>query len=79
MTGVRSENAVARTRERTDLASHDLRGDVREAVRALCSQFPDLYWRELDGAKAYPDEFVLAMTEAGTWRRSFRRNTAVSG
>ena len=39
--------------------------DIRQAVHALCTRFPDEYWREVDRAKAYPEEFVTALTEAG--------------
>jgi alkylation response protein AidB-like acyl-CoA dehydrogenase len=39
--------------------------EIREAVRALCARFPGPYWRELDRARAYPTEFVSALTEAG--------------
>jgi alkylation response protein AidB-like acyl-CoA dehydrogenase len=42
-----------------------LEQDIRQAVRELCSRFPDAYWRELDRTKAYPEAFVQAMTEAG--------------
>jgi alkylation response protein AidB-like acyl-CoA dehydrogenase len=42
-----------------------LEQDIRQAVRDLCSRFPDAYWRELDRRKAYPEEFVRAMTAAG--------------
>jgi acyl-CoA dehydrogenase len=38
---------------------------IRSAVRDLCKRFPGAYWRELDRQKAYPTEFVQAMTEAG--------------
>src|SRR5260370_20162063 len=38
---------------------------IRDAVSALCARLPDAYWRELDRASAYPDEFVRALTEAG--------------
>lgn len=38
---------------------------IREAVRTLCASFPNEYWREQDRAKAYPTEFVNALTEAG--------------
>ena len=43
----------------------DLYHDLRTAVRDLCKAFPDGYWRELDGARAYPDAFVKARTDAG--------------
>ena len=38
---------------------------LREGVRQLCERYPSHYWREKDRARAYPEEFVLAMTEAG--------------
>ncbi|MDQ3811644.1 MAG: acyl-CoA/acyl-ACP dehydrogenase [Chloroflexota bacterium] len=38
---------------------------MRDAVRQLCAAYPDAYWRELDRARAYPTEFVRALTEAG--------------
>jgi acyl-CoA dehydrogenase len=40
-------------------------GEIREAVRRLCAQFPGEYWRRLDERRAYPTEFVQALTEAG--------------
>ena len=39
--------------------------DIREGVRALCAKFPGEYWRALDRERAYPKEFVAALTEAG--------------
>jgi acyl-CoA dehydrogenase len=41
------------------------RQELRESVRMVCERFPDSYWRELDAAREYPEEFVRAMTEAG--------------
>jgi alkylation response protein AidB-like acyl-CoA dehydrogenase len=38
---------------------------IREAVRALCADFPGEYWRRLDRERAYPQEFVAALTKAG--------------
>jgi hypothetical protein len=38
---------------------------IREAVRALCAEFPGEYWRKLDRERAYPTEFVAALTKAG--------------
>jgi acyl-CoA dehydrogenase len=38
---------------------------IRAAVRALCADFPDAYFRELDAARAYPEAFVAALTKAG--------------
>src|SRR3954451_20345472 len=45
--------------------SVELHHDLRHAVRDLCKAFPDGYWRELDAARAYPDAFVKALTDAG--------------
>jgi len=39
--------------------------DIREAVRALCAQFPDEYFRKVDEERAYPEAFVDALTRAG--------------
>ncbi len=39
--------------------------EIRDAVARLCARFPGTYWREKDRARAYPGEFVQALTEAG--------------
>ncbi|HWA81213.1 MAG TPA: acyl-CoA dehydrogenase family protein [Acetobacteraceae bacterium] len=39
--------------------------EIREEVGKLCARFPGEYWREMDRARAYPSEFVRALTEAG--------------
>lgn len=39
--------------------------DIREAVGKLCADFPGAYWRKLDAERAYPSEFVQALTESG--------------
>jgi acyl-CoA dehydrogenase len=39
--------------------------DIRDAVRDLCAQFPNEYFRKVDEARAYPAEFVDALTKAG--------------
>jgi len=39
--------------------------DIRDAVRALCAQFPDDYHRKVDEQRAYPEAFVDALTRAG--------------
>ncbi|WP_431825800.1 acyl-CoA dehydrogenase family protein [Burkholderia sp. F1] len=44
---------------------HDEYQDIREAVRDLCSQFAGEYFRKIDEARGYPDEFVNALTKAG--------------
>src|SRR5713226_10245849 len=38
---------------------------IRDGVKALCARFPGEYWREKDRERAYPGEFVQALTEAG--------------
>jgi acyl-CoA dehydrogenase len=39
--------------------------DIRDAVRDLCAQFPPEYFRRIDEARGYPDDFVGALTNAG--------------
>ena len=39
--------------------------EIRRSVQALCAEFPGSYWREKDSARAYPGEFVDALTKAG--------------
>ncbi|MBV6306663.1 acyl-CoA/acyl-ACP dehydrogenase [Candidimonas humi] len=39
--------------------------DIRDAVRDLCAEFPDEYFREVDARRGYPAEFVDALTRAG--------------
>ena len=43
----------------------DPHAELRSAVRELCGRFPDSYWRELDAKRAYPEEFVRTLTDAG--------------
>lgn len=38
---------------------------ITESIRALCKKFPEAYWREKDKEKAYPEEFIQALTEEG--------------
>jgi acyl-CoA dehydrogenase len=40
-------------------------GQLRTAVRDLCSNFPGEYWREVDQTREYPKAFVDTVTEAG--------------
>jgi len=44
--------------------SNDI-AEIRRAVQALCAEFPGEYWREKDRDRAYPGEFVDALTKAG--------------
>jgi len=39
--------------------------DLRSALRELCAQFPAEYFRRIDERRAYPEEFVDALTRAG--------------
>jgi alkylation response protein AidB-like acyl-CoA dehydrogenase len=47
------------------LAATETFPEIREAVRRLCAQFPGEYWRAKDRDRAYPVEFVTALTQAG--------------
>ena len=38
---------------------------LRAAVRELCRGFTGEYWRKVDEARGYPEQFVQALTEAG--------------
>ncbi len=42
-----------------------LHQQLKNAVGELCRDFPDAYWRELDSKRAYPEDFVQALTRAG--------------
>ena len=39
--------------------------EIRDAIRALCQQFPAEYFRKIDEARGYPEHFVDALTKAG--------------
>ena len=39
--------------------------EIRDAVRALCAQYPDAYFRKIDQERGYPEDFVNALTRAG--------------
>ena len=39
--------------------------EIRAGVRALCADFPPAYFREVDAKRAYPEQFVAALTRAG--------------
>src|SRR6266576_2425665 len=57
--GLKSMAQAERSAANEDLAQ------IRESVRALCARFPGEYWRTLDRERAYPAEFVGALTDAG--------------
>jgi acyl-CoA dehydrogenase len=44
--------------------THD-HAEIRAAIARLCAGFPGAYWRRLDAERAYPTEFVQALTTAG--------------
>ncbi|GGO62788.1 acyl-CoA dehydrogenase [Roseovarius pacificus] len=46
----------------SDIEKHQ---DIRDAVTKLCEGFTGAYWRKLDQERAYPTEFVTALTEQG--------------
>ncbi len=48
-----------------DQGIRDDHSEIREEVRKLCARFPGEYWRKLDEVRAYPTEFVNALTENG--------------
>jgi acyl-CoA dehydrogenase len=43
----------------------DQHADIRAAVARLCERFAGEYWRDLDRRRAYPQEFVAALADAG--------------
>lgn len=38
---------------------------MQEAIAELCKPFDDGYWSKVDEVRAYPDEFVAALTDGG--------------
>ena len=49
----------------TRLDTPDQYQEIRDAVRSLCAEFPDEYFRRIDEARGYPEAFVDALMEAG--------------
>ncbi|WP_095156784.1 acyl-CoA dehydrogenase family protein [Pseudomonas sp. Irchel 3E13] len=47
------------------LYAPDEHQEIRDAVRALCREFPDEYFRKIDEQRAYPEAFVDALIGAG--------------
>ena len=39
--------------------------EIRHGVRSLCAQFPCEYFRKIDALRDYPEDFVIALTQAG--------------
>ncbi len=46
-------------------SQHETHAELREGIRALCASFPAEYHRKVDEARAYPEEFVDALTKEG--------------
>jgi acyl-CoA dehydrogenase len=51
-------------RDDTFHARHE-RSDLVAGIRAVCEQFPDPYWRDLDRQRAYPTAFVDTLARDG--------------
>ena len=47
------------------MTSHHDHNELREGVRSVVSQFDSRYWQEVDEARAFPEKFVNALTDAG--------------
>ncbi|RZI42349.1 acyl-CoA dehydrogenase [Herbaspirillum sp. HC18] len=47
------------------LQTEDQYQDIRDAVRSLCAEFSAEYFRKIDEARGYPEQFVDALTKAG--------------
>ncbi len=47
------------------LNAPDEHQEIRDAVRQLCREFPDEYFRKVDAERGYPEKFVDALIEAG--------------
>jgi acyl-CoA dehydrogenase len=39
--------------------------EIRDGVRAICKKYPDKYWRDLEDADEYAEEFVAELSKAG--------------
>ena len=50
----------------TALAENPEHADIRNAIRAICDQFDDAWWRERDRTATFPHEFRQAIA-AGGW------------
>ncbi len=48
-----------------EFASNPIHDDIRVAVRNVCRQFPDSYWRECDKNHQFPWDFYRAMADGG--------------
>ena len=60
-----SERAASEVEAEITLEAGQDYPEIREAVRRICAGYPGEYWRRLEDERAYPTEFVTALTEAG--------------
>ncbi len=51
--------------EMIEYTSSNNHHEIRDAIRALCAEFPDEYFRKIDEQRVYPEAFVNALTNAG--------------
>lgn len=49
----------------TDMKLKESYPEIREAVRDLCRNYPDEYWRKVDDVRGFPEDFVNELTAAG--------------
>jgi acyl-CoA dehydrogenase len=49
----------------TTVAVDDPHGDLRSAVRGICSAFDDAYWREMDESHQFPWDFYNQLAAHG--------------
>ena len=47
------------------MTSSEMHAYLYQAVSELCVRFTGDYWRKVDNARGYPEEFVKVLTEAG--------------
>jgi len=59
MTGIAAES------ELTSVTLGEDYPEIREGVRAICQKYPGKYWRDLEDADAYADDFVDELSAAG--------------
>jgi acyl-CoA dehydrogenase len=48
-----------------NIPAPDQHQELREALRDLCREYPDEYWRKLDFERDFPVAFIDALTKAG--------------
>ncbi len=65
LAGSRAANTLMKVKKETMQTLSDNYQDIREAIRDLCTHFPDEYFRRIDEERGYPEAFVDALTQAG--------------